>query len=132
MIRPDVRAAIVAHARTCAPEEACGLIAGVGNEIRMVYPLTNARRSPVSFLIEPAEHFGALRHAERNGWELIGAFHSHPSTEAVPSAVDAREAGEPDWLYLVLGAVGEPRLRGWRIRPSGVEEVPLIEWPEEA
>lgn len=103
--------AMVAHARFCFPAEACGLIAGErsGNDLRitMVYSLTNADDSPTSFTIEPAEHFGALQHAERNGWELIGAFHSHPNGAGYPSQTDVVKAAEPDWAWCVIG-LGNP------------------------
>ena len=46
--------------------------------VRFVYPLTNSNPSPTSFTIDPTEHFHSWRHATANGWDLIGAFHSHP------------------------------------------------------
>ncbi len=99
--------AMVAHARFCYPKEACGLLAGVqddsGLSLRMVYALTNADDSSVAYTIEPTEHFRALQHAERNGWELIGAFHSHPSGAGYPSHLDVTRATEPGWAWCVVG-----------------------------
>jgi len=124
----QIRDAVLAHAAFCAPEEACGLLAGdADGRLRMVYCLTNARHSPVAYTIEPEEHFRALRHAEANGWELVGAFHSHPYSEAFPSATDRRLAAEPDWIYLIASLVGpdSSRLRGYFLRNGTVEEEPL-------
>lgn len=106
------------------PEEACGLIAVDGEgRIRMVYPLTNAERSAVSFTIEPREHFGALRHAETSGWHLGGVFHSHPSGPARPSARDLDQPHDPDWFHLVVAI--EPRLQitAWVV--SSGRSIPL-------
>lgn len=98
---------MIAHSRFCLPAEACGLIAGErtdsGLQVRMVYSLTNADDSPVAYTIDPMEHFRALQHAEHNGWELIGAFHSHPTGSGYPSHTDVGKAAEPDWAWCVIG-----------------------------
>lgn len=120
--------AMVAHARFEFPNEACGLLAAdESGELRMCYSLTNADRSPVSFTVDPTEHFRAMQHAERNGWELAGVFHSHTHTDAVPSATDRRQALEPDWLYVVVGpsTSDQPEVRAYRIVDGLVTEEPL-------
>lgn len=120
--------AMVAHARFEFPNEACGLLAAdESGELRMCYSLTNADRSPVSFTVDPTEHFRAMQHAERNGWELAGVFHSHTHTDAVPSATDRRQALEPDWLYVVVGpsTSDQPGVRAYRIVDGLVTEEPL-------
>lgn len=108
--------AILAHSRLSYPNEACGLLAGDAEGLRMVYCLTNAEESASRYTIEPSEHFGALQHAERSGWELLGAFHSHVHGPAVPSPVDVAEAAEPGWVWIVAGPVdGATELRAYRI-----------------
>lgn len=127
--------AMVAHARFAQPEEACGLLASdQQGRLRMVYCLTNAEHSASSFTIEPAEHFGALCHAEARGWTLAGAFHSHPSSAAYPSATDRRLAAEPDWLYVIVGLTDPalPSVRGFWLRDGKVREVSLEVGEEQA
>ncbi len=120
----QIREAISAHTSFCAPEEACGLLAGDdAGRLRMVYCLTNVEHSPVAYTIEPEEHFRALRHAEANGWEMVGAFHSHPHSEPYPSATDRRLAAEPGWIYLI-SSTGD-RLRGFYLRDGNVIEESL-------
>jgi proteasome lid subunit RPN8/RPN11 len=119
----QIRQAILAHASNSAPDECCGLIAAdTEGTIRFAYPLTNADPSPVSYTIDPDEHFHALRHAESLGWSIAGVFHSHPRGPATPSMVDVQSALEPDWVYLVA-TPGE--IRAFRISGGRVEEVPL-------
>lgn len=118
--------AMMAHSRFSYPEEACGLLAADDEgRLRMVYCLTNADHSSSSYTIEPTEHFRALRHAESHGWELAGAFHSHPHSAAFPSITDLRLAAEPDWIYLVVGLAGTPELRGFSLRSGTINEVVL-------
>lgn len=119
---PEARAAIVAHAFWCEPNEACGLLAGIGGQVRMVYALTNVASSPVAYTVDPTEHFRALQHAERAGWDLIGVFHSHPNGPAEPSEVDRRLALAPAWHYVIVGGAGFGELRSFRIRDGHTEE----------
>lgn len=113
----------MAHAGNCAPDECCGLLAIDGDgRIRFAYPLTNTAPSPVSYTVDPDEHFSALHHAESLGWEIGGVFHSHPRGPATPSMVDVQAALDPDWMYLI---VAPDEIRGFRIREGRVEEIPL-------
>jgi proteasome lid subunit RPN8/RPN11 len=112
--------AIRAHEAFSLPEECCGLLAGLPDVVRFVYPLTNANPSPTSFTIEPSEHFHSWRHATSNGWDLVGAFHSHPSGPSHPSKTDLALANEPDWVYLII-ADGE--ISGWVIENRRAQAV---------
>jgi proteasome lid subunit RPN8/RPN11 len=126
--------AMLVHARNCHPEEACGLLAmDPEGRVRMAYPLTNAQHSEFAYTVEPGEHFGAIRHAEARGWEIGGAFHSHPHSEAYPSATDIELAVSPHWLYVLVGMNGSHReIRGFRIDGEAVhEEHLLIARPQE-
>ncbi len=96
--------AMVWHSRYEEPAEACGLLAmDAQGSIRFVYCLTNSVEATDSFTIAPHEYFGASRHAERNGWEIAGLFHSHPSGHLIPSATDRSNAPGSDWLYVIVG-----------------------------
>ena len=90
--------------------------------LRFAYPLTNADPSPVSYTIDPDEHFGAMRHAESMGWEIAGVFHSHPRGTAMPSMIDVQGALEPDWLYLIAAP---EEIRGFHIRAGEIDEIAL-------
>lgn len=127
----EIRLALVAHSRFCLPEEACGLVAVDGSgRLKMAYALSNIERSRVRFTIAPREHYGAIRHAESNGWEIGGSFHSHPDAAAFPSSRDIEGALDPRWLYLLVGmGNGGVDVRGFRIRDGEVAEVRLWEVP---
>lgn len=89
----------------------------------MVYPLTNSADSSVRFTIEPREHFGALMHAERSGWEIGGVFHSHPGGEAILSPNDVSQPHDPSWVHVVVGLRPDAHLRAWRIEEGRPVEV---------
>lgn len=125
MLPREIRTAIEAHARFAFPQEACGLLAGDHRGVRMAYCLSNADRSPHRFTIDPDEHFGALRHAERQGWEIRGSFHSHPVSPPVPSRSDVAGALDPEWVHVIAGPVdpGPIEIRVYRIVDGTVHDV---------
>lgn len=118
----DIADAMHRHAETAQPNEACGLLAGSGRDVCFFYPLANVDARPDRYTLDPAGHVKALHHADERGWELIGVFHSHPVSPAVPSPIDLAQALEPDWLYVIHGSDG---LRAWRLGTRRPEEVPI-------
>jgi proteasome lid subunit RPN8/RPN11 len=118
----QIRLAILAHARNSLPDECCGLLAAEEGTICFAYPLSNADASPVSFTIDPDEHFGALHHAESRGWEITGVFHSHPGGDPVPSATDIAMAFDPDWVHLIAA---DDEIAAFRIDGGRIEELPV-------
>jgi proteasome lid subunit RPN8/RPN11 len=90
--------------------------------IRFAYPLDNSAPSPVSFTIAADEHYGALRHAERQGWEISGVFHSHPAGSAAPSPTDVAAGLDPEWVHLIYAW---REVRAFSIRGGDVTELEL-------
>ena len=124
----EIEEVMLSHARDCYPEEACGLLAGHSDgRLTKAYPLTNIAHSPINYVIDPNEHFGALRHAESRGWDLVGVFHSHTHSPAYPSPTDVALAADPDWLYVLVGMEEMHTLsvRGFRIRDHRITETTL-------
>lgn len=106
---------IVDHCRHALPNEGCGLLAVDGDRIVEVYPTANADESPASYTIPPQEHYDAVIDAESKGWEIRGAFHSHPNGPAWMSDTDLERALEPGWIYLVVALDGqEPTIGAWQ------------------
>jgi proteasome lid subunit RPN8/RPN11 len=126
--RRDHVEAMIRHAGFTLPDEACGLLAlDAEGDVRFVYCLTNALGSPHRFTIDAAGHYGALRHAEARGWEIAGAFHSHPEGPAYPSATDVAAAVAADWLHVIVGLAdpGRPQIAAFAIRDGDVVELPI-------
>ena len=122
LLPPPAATAIRAHETYSLPAECCGLLGGQADVVRFVYPLTNARPSPTTFTVDPTEHFRSWKHASANGWDLIGAFHSHPAGPGQPSITDLALANEPDWIYVIVTA-GE--ISGWVIADRRAEPVTI-------
>ena len=118
---------IVAHARSDAPNEACGLVAGKGDRATRVIRCANAHPAPVTrYTIDPREQLTAFRDMETKGEELFAIYHSHPITQPYPSPTDRAEAHYPEAFYILVSLRdAAPELRAFRVRDGWVREVAL-------
>lgn len=118
----DAMQAYVSH---LAPQEACGLLAGHGQEVTAIFPIVNELASPVRFRMAAREQLRVLEQIDAQGLDLLAIFHSHPSGPSTPSATDIVEAVYPVVNIIWNGAGGVWQARGFWIAAGGFEEVPL-------
>ena len=124
VILASALSAIDAHARGAAPDECCGLLVGRGARIELAHAARNLHRSPTRYLVDPADHFAAIRSGREAGLTVVGAYHSHPTSAAAPSPSDEREATDPGFLYLIVSLV-TAETRAFRLVEARMQEVPL-------
>lgn len=126
---------MVEQARAELPHECCGLLAGIldaadperpaGRVLRR-YPLANALASPKEYESDPKGLFAAFKDMRKEGLEHLAIYHSHPTSEPVPSQTDrARNWYGTEVMHLIIALQGEPAVRGWWI---GETEVREAEW----
>src|SRR3989442_9645432 len=90
-----------------------------------IYTLSLHDALPIStrYLIDPADHFAAMRTARSNGRRVIGAYHSHPASAPTPSDSDIAEAtGGRDFLYVIVSPATE-QVAGYYLRNGKVNPV---------
>ena len=124
-IPADVIAAMIDHARQDAPLECCGLLLGVPGRIDEGVRTRNVKASVKAYLIDPAEHLAVMKRVRAEGRAVLGAYHSHPRSPAVPSPTDLAEAHYEEFLYVIVSLAdpAEPDVRGYRL--SGRNFVPV-------
>jgi proteasome lid subunit RPN8/RPN11 len=128
-IADGAAAAIVEHARTEAPHECCGLLLGSADHIRDAKAARNiAADTRRRYLIDPHDHLDAIRTARRLGEEVVGAYHSHPRTAAIPSATDLAE-GFAHFVFVIASLGDPPELTAWIWRDGNFDRVPLVRVP---
>lgn len=121
----EIAEAMARHAVACFPVEACGLVLFDGDSPVFVCSLMNTAESKRRFTIDPAEHHGVLRFAQRNGWTIGAVFHSHPRSKPYPSEADRVGGADPAWIHFIVGPVGNrgAPLRAYRYDAAGVHEL---------
>mgnify|MGYP005847894877 CR=1 FL=1 len=127
---------VMQHVCTGLPLEVCGLMGGVGREVREVFPVPNVAKNPrVSYYMDPQEQIRILGLIERRGWELVAIYHSHPpGARTDPSPSDVAQAYWTGVVYVIVvpDTAGEiASLRAFLIdQPSSVVEIPIAIEPE--
>jgi proteasome lid subunit RPN8/RPN11 len=104
-IPADIWDAMLEHVRACLPEEACGLLAGSGDQVLTALPVENAIHSATRFRMVPEAQVEAMTHIEALGQDLVAIYHSHPNGPPGPSATDLAEAAYPEAAYLIWSQV---------------------------
>jgi proteasome lid subunit RPN8/RPN11 len=126
--------AIIDHAvdEKAKPAEACGLLAGEPGDIdvKAVYPCRNAappERQDLIYELDSGDFLKADRDAQAKGWEIVGVYHSHTHTEALPSPTDIAQAPDPSWHYILVSLrLPTPVVRSFSIVDGKVAEEPLV------
>jgi proteasome lid subunit RPN8/RPN11 len=126
-ISAEAHAEMVAHCWAGLPLEACGLLAGVGDDATRCYPTANVAESALVYTVDPKGFLLADRDAEARGLTILGVFHSHTHTAAYPSPTDVAQAPDPAWHYVLVGlAQSAPTVRSYRIADGNIDEEPLV------
>ncbi len=95
---------VIAHCLSCVPEEACGLLIGdyASEVVDHVVPTENVAHSAMVYTVDPGAFLAADRAAAKQGFDVIGVYHSHTHTEAYPSPTDVSQAPDPGWHYVLV------------------------------
>ena len=121
VVPAEIRQALVEHAQSELPNEACGLVVVLEGVAERYVPGRNAAASPYRFELEVDPETWFL---EDEGYELA-VFHSHPSSPARPSRTDVENIGlwerKP---YLILSAASGD-LAAFTIDGGRISSVPL-------
>jgi len=85
---------LVTHAIDEQPSESCAMLFGkkVGDNwnVKEVFLTQNIDDSQTNFTISPEELLKGYQIAEKNQLEVVGIFHSHPNSDAIPSNTDKK------------------------------------------
>lgn len=120
----EIAQAIEQHAREAAPSECCGFLAGKENRVLSLYPLNNvAERPATEYFAAVPDVFAAFKQMRARGEQLLGIYHSHPSSAARPSEVDIQRAYYSDAVYFIISLQPQLELRAYRIVSGQVEEI---------
>ena len=128
-VLPDhLREAVVGHARDETPRECCGVLVGPPGRAEESVRLSNVAPGVTLYEIDAAELFQLeFRTLPARGWEIVAVYHSHPASEAWPSATDVALAAWPDACYLIcsLADPAAPVVRAFAIIDGVARERPI-------
>jgi proteasome lid subunit RPN8/RPN11 len=108
------------------PYEACGVLIGTleGSTavVEKSLSITNVKRTRKSFELDSKEHYNAWNEAEKSHKQIVGIYHTHPISSAVPSLWDRETMRNDKSVWLIAGADGM-RAYVWE---DGIKAVNII------
>ncbi len=100
---------MVAHVIAGYPDEACGALGSKGEEVVKNYPTANAAEQPDDFsIISEADIVRIYNDIDGYDGDMI-YYHSHPQSEAYPSARDIDWAKRSGYLYIIFSLQYHPK-----------------------
>lgn len=126
----DVLAAMLAQVEAGYPNEACGVLAGVGESpderVTAHFPTANASDTPRTFSeIAPQDLLDIWNTLEARDWQMLAYYHSHPASPAYPSQHDVRWSQNWPGMYYIIFSLAErerPVVRVFLIEGQTVNE----------
>src|SRR4051812_49194063 len=118
VIPASLMSQMIADARQRQPQEACGLLIGMGQTVQQVISLPNSDPKPEQgFVLAPQALITALYEAEAAGQTVIGIYHSHPRSASFPSERDREGAAQwPNVVQVIISLQGKrPQVQAWQI-----------------
>ncbi len=116
------------HASKWNPNESCAILFGsVENEksiVKEVFLAENIDESPVNFTISNEELLKTYKIAEEKNLDVIGIFHSHPSSEAFPSSTDKKFMYTNPVVW-VISSGKSSKLKAFLLEPE-IIEIPIV------
>ena len=116
-----VDASMRAHGQETYPNECCGALLGRDGAVSETLALPNMtdegpRRR---FRVTPNDYRAAEKRASETGVELLGFYHSHPDSPAVPSQYDLEHAW-PAYSYIIVSTQADQAsdLFSWEQEPD--------------
>lgn len=98
---------MVKDAERTFPDECCGFFFGnVEGDKRIISSIIVVDNSKEGdkrrrFEISASDYMKAENFADENGLSLLGVYHSHPNSPAIPSELD-RIAAQPYFSYIII------------------------------
>lgn len=115
------------HAINQSPNESCailfGKIEGQNTMVKEVFLAKNIENSPVNFTISNEQLIEGYKMAEEKNLDVIAIFHSHPSSDAIPSNTDRKFMETNPVVWIIYSGITED-FRAY-VLDSDVKEVTI-------
>ncbi len=116
------------HALSYAPMETCAVLLGDTKDsvwiTRKVLIVPNSAHSPVRFSISDEDLVSVYIYAAQHDLDVVGIFHSHPTSDAVPSETDRKYMRLNPVAWIIYSGINDT-CRVW-LHNGHIVEIRLI------
>lgn len=122
-VTSSVLAQLARETREALPHECCGILLGKDARITAIAPARNIHPQPEThFEIDPQVLIDAHRASRGGGPQVLGYYHSHPSSAPEPSATDKAMAAGDGSIWAIVGMAGD--ITFWKDGEAGFIPLP--------
>ena len=118
---------LIDHSTKSHPNESCAMLLGTYDNqqwnVKKVFLTNNMEKSETNFTISPEELLHGHQLAEKKQLELVGVFHSHPNSSAIPSDTDKKFMKGNPVPWIIFSGINND-LNAFILNTS-VEEIPI-------
>ena len=118
---------LITHAIGQQPSESCAMLLGTKVDdiwnVKEIFLTQNIDNSQTNFTISPEELLNGYQLAEKMNLELVGVFHSHPNSDAIPSSTDKKFMQNNPVPWIIFSGVNN-NLKAYLL-DSDVIEMPI-------
>ena len=118
---------LIEHSTKSHPNESCAMLLGTYDNqqwnVKKVFLTNNMEKSETNFTISPEELLHGHQLAEKKQLELVGVFHSHPNSSAIPSDTDKKFMKGNPVPWIIFSGINND-LNAFILNTS-VEEIPI-------
>ncbi len=115
------------HAINSEPNESCALLFGKVKDgkatVQEIFFTKNIDESQINFTISNEELLSGYKMAEEKNLDIVGIFHSHPNSQAVPSPTDRKFMHSNPVVWIIYS--GEEKNFRAYVLESEIIEVPI-------
>ena len=119
--------ALIQHSEKAGLSESCAMLLGTHNDqqwnVKEVFLTQNIDNSQTNFTISPEELLKGYKIAEKMQLELVGVFHSHPNSDAIPSSTDKKFMQNNPVPWIIFSGVNN-NLKAYLL-DSSIIEIPI-------
>ena len=92
------------------------MLVGAVDLVDEAVPVANVLAHPSRYQVDPAAHIALNKRLRGTARVVVGVYHSHVRSPAVPSPRDLAEALYPEFVWLIVSLCeAEPDFRAYRI-----------------
>jgi len=126
-IQKNIFDTMVAHLKSCHPQEGCGFLLGRSGAVVEFLAVDNMERSSVSYSMDPKQQLKAFKRMRDEKKDLIAIVHSHVASPAVPSQKDKALATYDGVAYVIvsLSDMQNPEARAYALGSGQEAELEL-------
>jgi len=124
----DQKQKLIQFSEKLKPNESCAILFGKTNQeestVKELFLTDNIEESPINFTVSNDQLINAYKKAEEKKLDVVGIFHSHPSSEAVPSTTDKKFMQSNPVVWIIYSGM-DKNFRGF-VLESDIKEVKIV------